>query len=474
MVFNSITFLVFFILFFHLYWFINNKYSVKVRNIFTILSSYVFYGWWDWRFLLLMIFSSVIDYFLANRIQKSFTQKQKKYFLGLSLFFNLGILGYFKYYNFFIESFAQLLSLFSLSVSVSTLNIILPVGISFYTFQTLSYTLDIYRGKMMPAKDIIQFFAFVSFFPQLVAGPIERAFNLLNQFEDRKQFSYENCIIGLRHILWGLFKKIVIADNFGILVDSIYSDTSPASGWLTIAGGLFFGFQVYADFSGYSDIAIGTAKMLDINLMKNFETPFFSASFTEFWRRWHISLSSWFRDYLYIPLGGNRRGEFRNFLNIFITFFISGLWHGAGLTYILFGSLHGIAVAVERKIKLNLPKYAKRVLFIMLLTIMWIPFRAKNTSQLYAFAQSLFKFSEYNLQDVLSVINDFSNIKFMVFIPVVFVFFFAESKFAGFNFAEWISAKNKIFRMLFYYFLFIAILLLGNFNLKPQFIYFQF
>ena len=289
MVFNSVAFLIFFILFFQFYWLINNRFHIFYRNIFIIFSSYLFYGWWDWRFLSLIFISSLSDYIIGLNLARTQKKSGRKLLLVLSISVNLGILGFFKYFNFFVDSLQELLQAISLPVHIKSLNIILPVGISFYTFQTLSYTIDIFNRKIQPTRDIASFFAFVSFFPQLVAGPIERAGHLLPQFFGKKEFSYNSCVQGLRLILWGLFKKIVIADNFGTLVDALFDTHQSVTGITTLAGTLLFAFQIYADFSGYSDIAIGLSKMLGFDLMKNFKAPYFSPTFGEFWHRWHRS-----------------------------------------------------------------------------------------------------------------------------------------------------------------------------------------
>jgi alginate O-acetyltransferase complex protein AlgI len=309
MVFNSTVFFLFFLIFYIVYWFLNNKLPIVCRNIFTLIASYFFYGWWDWRFLGLLIISSTADYINGLLIYRAKSTYKKRILLFISICINLGILCFFKYYNFFIESFTSLMSTFSVSLNVQTLKIILPVGISFYTFQSLSYTIDIFRGKLKPTKDPVLFFTFISFFPQLVAGPIERASNLLYQFREKKAFSYENSIYGLRLSLWGFFKKIVIADNLGLIVDQIFNKKTSPTTITTIVGCFLFAFQIYCDFSGYSDVAIGIAKMLGFEFKRNFITPYFSKSFTEFWHRWHISLSSWFRDYVYIPLGGSKQNK---------------------------------------------------------------------------------------------------------------------------------------------------------------------
>ena len=295
-------------LFFLLYWGIGQK-NIKKQNFLLLLSSYFFYGWWDWRFLLLIIFSSFVDYSIGIGLSKIQDAKRRKILLLTSLVVNLGFLGFFKYYNFFAQSFADAFTLLGVHFDPNRLNIILPVGISFYTFQTLSYSIDVYREKLKPTNDIIAFFAFVSFFPQLVAGPIERASNLLPQFFHKRNFNYANAADGTRQILWGLFKKVVIADNAAFYANEIFANSSDYSGSTLFMGATFFAFQIYGDFSGYSDIAIGVSRLFGFNLMKNFAFPYFSRDIAEFWRRWHISLSTWFRDYLYIPLG-EVEGEF--------------------------------------------------------------------------------------------------------------------------------------------------------------------
>jgi len=279
---------------------------LKLQNFLIVVASYLFYGWWDWRFLSLIFFSTLVDFTIGQKLRKEQNQLKRKVLLWTSILINLGFLGFFKYYNFFLENFITAFSLFGTPINVQGLNIILPVGISFYTFQTLSYTIDVYKRKLEPTKDFIAFTAFVSFFPQLVAGPIERATNLLPQFYAKRNFDYSKAIDGMRLILWGLFKKVVIADTCSIFVDDIFQNYMNYSGGTLIVGAILFSFQIYCDFSGYSDIAIGTAKLFGINLMTNFRTPYFSRNIAEFWRRWHISLSTWFRDYLYIPLGGSK------------------------------------------------------------------------------------------------------------------------------------------------------------------------
>jgi len=335
MLFNSIEFAIFFPIVFIVYWLVAKK--IVLRNFWLLLTSYVFYGWWDWRFLLLIAFSSLVDYLVGRRLGKATEERERKKLLLLSLGVNLGLLFYFKYTNFFIESFVDSFRLFGSKLELSTLEIILPVGISFYTFQTLSYTIDIYKKKLEPTKNALAFFAFVSFFPQLVAGPIERASHLLPQFYVRHKFNYAQVKSGCLLILLGLFKKMVIADRAAIYVNSIFNSTETQDGVTYFLASILFAFQIYCDFSGYSDIAIGLGRTMGFDLMKNFDSPYSSKSLTEFWRRWHISLSTWFRDYVYIPLGGSKNGKFRTYFNLFLVFLISGFWHGAALTFIIWG-----------------------------------------------------------------------------------------------------------------------------------------
>jgi len=305
MLFNSLDFALFLPLVFTLYWTLS-RFGTRFQNSIIVVASYVFYGWWDWRFLTLILFSTVVDYSVGILMSKETKESRRKGLLWLSILVNLGLLGFFKYSNFFIENFISAFTVFGSSISISSLNIILPVGISFYTFQTLSYSIDIYRKKLEPTKDFVSFCAFVSFFPQLVAGPIERATNLLPQFYHKRTFNYESAVNGMRQILWGLVKKMVIADNAAVLANEIFNNSESLPGSALALGAIFFTFQIYGDFSGYSDIAIGTARLFGFNLMQNFAFPYFSRDISEFWRRWHISLSTWFRDYVYIPLGGSR------------------------------------------------------------------------------------------------------------------------------------------------------------------------
>ena len=394
MLFNSIEFLLFLPIVFVLYWFVFNK-NLKHQNLLILVSSYVFYGWWDYRFLSLIVLSTIVDYVIGLNISSQSSLKNKKILLWCSVLFNLGVLGFFKYSNFFIESWIDLFSSIGYDIkSVWTLNIILPVGISFYTFQTMSYTIDIYRKQLKPTKDFISFASFVSFFPQLVAGPIERATNLLPQILNRREFKYEQGAQGLRLILWGMFKKVMIADSLAPIVNDIFGNYQDFGGGTLWLGAIYFSFQIYCDFSGYSDIAIGTSKLFGFELMTNFNFPYFSRNIGEFWRRWHISLSTWFRDYLYIPLGGSKKGKWKSLGNIFIIFLISGFWHGANWTFIIWGLFHAILFIPSFVFKTNrkyisssiaynsiLPS-AKELLQVVttffLVTIGWVFFRSES------------------------------------------------------------------------------------------------
>ncbi len=351
MLFNSIEFAFFLPIVFLLYWYLFStnsldervgKNKLRTQNFLIVLVSYVFYGYWDFRFLFLIFISSLVDHSLGLKLDKIEKTKQRKLLLGLSVFTNLGILAYFKYCNFFIDNFSQMIESLGFQVNTWSLQIILPVGISFYTFQTLSYTIDVYRKKLKPTNDIIAFFAFVSFFPQLVAGPIERASHLLPQFYTARKFNYRLAADGARQALWGLFKKVVIADSCAVYVNNIFANYETLSGPVLLLGGVLFAFQIYGDFSGYSDIAIGVARIFGFDLKRNFAFPYFSRDIAEFWRRWHISLSTWFRDYLYIPLGGSRGSKAIALRNIFIIFLVSGFWHGSNWTFVFWGFLNAL------------------------------------------------------------------------------------------------------------------------------------
>lgn len=385
MLFNSFDFAVFLPLVYLLYWTLFQKH-IKLRNLFLLTASYVFYGFWDWRFLSLILISSLMDYILAMQIHaaKPEQKSKRKTLLVLSLVLNLGFLGFFKYYNFFVESFIATFTLFGKDFSYSPMHIILPVGISFYTFQSLSYTLDVYFKKMEPTHKLINFLAFVSFFPQLVAGPIERAKKLLPQFDEIKSFDYQAARSGLLFILFGLFKKIMIADRLAVFINQTYGNIEDAKGIAMLTGVFFFAFQLYLDFSAYSDIAIGTARLFGFKLSTNFRRPYLSTSFSGFWKRWHITLSSWFQDYIYIPLGGNRKGANRKIVNLLVVFFLSGLWHGASWNFVIWGLINGLfLILLDPLFKLEKPSGGMKRFFAALLvfsgwTLSLIFFRAQT------------------------------------------------------------------------------------------------
>ncbi len=407
MLFNSIDFAIFLPIVFALYWIIGPQ-RMRVQNLLLLIASYIFYGWWDEKFLLLIVFSSFVDFFVGQLLNKTEAEGRRKLLLLVSLVVNLGMLMFFKYFNFFLDNFIQAFSFFGTKPNITTLKIILPVGISFYTFQTLSYTIDVYRKKLQPTNDFIGFFAYVSFFPQLVAGPIERASNLLPQFSKQRQFSYEDGREGLRLILWGLFKKVVIADTCAIYANDIFSNYQEYSSPLLLLGAFYFAFQIYGDFSGYSDIAIGTARLFGFKLMRNFAYPYFSRDIAEFWRRWHISLSTWFRDYLYIPLGGSRGSKGKKIRNVMIIFVVSGFWHGANWTFIIWGflnALYFLPLLLSNKNRRHLGEVSegqllpsflefRQILITFTLTLLaWIFFRANSLTHAFDYLWHIVNFS---------------------------------------------------------------------------------
>lgn len=479
MIFNSIDFALFLPIVFILYWFVTNK-SLSLQNILIVVSSYLFYGWWDWKFLSLILFSTIIDYTIGLKLETESSQIKRKVLLWISVIVNLGFLGFFKYYNFFLDNFVNAFQFFGHQINTQGLNIILPVGISFYTFQTLSYTIDVYKRKLKPTKDFIAFSAFVSFFPQLVAGPIERATHLLPQFYTKRKLDYSKAVEGMHQILWGLFKKIVIADRLAIVVNEIYNYPDEYHGFTLILGTLLFAFQIYCDFSGYSQIAIGTAKLFGFDLMKNFNTPYISSSLSEFWRRWHISLSTWFRDYVYIPLGGNKTSKHRWYFNILLVFIISGFWHGAKWTFIIWGAIHGVILILESFLyEITLPKnrIIKSLKIIITFTIVcfgWIFFRANSLNDAFYIINDISTLSNYNYSQIsLYMIPVVKNTVFAmdIFLSVVFVIILIL--------AEVINKENRFnklkfrFRLPIYIIVIWTIFILGAFE-KSEFIYFQF
>jgi len=478
MLFNSIDFAIFLPLVFIIYWVIGSN-NYKSQNALLVVSSYVFYGWWDWRFLILILFSTVLDFFIGKKLLIEQDAKKRKLLLWTSIGVNLGLLGFFKYFNFFLDNFKTAFTFFGSELNLGMLNIILPVGISFYTFQTLSYSIDIYNKKLKPTKDFIAFSAFVCFFPQLVAGPIERATNLLPQFLNKRSFNYTNAKDGLRQILWGLFKKIVIADNSAKFVNIIFDNYEDYSGSTLVLGAILFAFQIYGDFSGYSDIAIGTSRLFGFNLKQNFAFPYFSRDIAEFWRRWHISLSTWFRDYLYIPLGGSQGSKYRVIRNVFIIFIVSGFWHGANWTFIVWGflnALYFIPLLVLKRNRNNLEvvasnsnipsikEVAQMLITFALTCIAWIFFRAENIMEAFDYLLRIPSKTLLKLPEIQP---------YYLFIFIV-LFLLIEWKGRNNKFALekfWLE-KPALLRWFLYYTIIICMYIYGISN--QEFIYFQF
>ncbi len=483
MLFNSIDFAIFLPIVFILYWFVTDK-NLKLQNALMVAASYLFYGWWDWRFLSLIFFSTIIDYTIGQKLSTVENQFKRKTLFWISIFVNLGFLGFFKYYNFFLDNFINAFSFFGTDINANSLNIILPVGISFYTFQTLSYTIDVYNRKLQPTKDFIAFSAFVSFFPQLVAGPIERATHLLPQFYTKRTLNYSMAVDGMRQILWGLFKKIVIADNCAEFANQIFNNSDNLNGSTLVLGAVFFTFQIYGDFSGYSDIAIGTSRLFGVDLMQNFNFPYFSRDIAEFWRRWHISLSTWFRDYLYIPLGGSRGGNWMKVRNTFIIFIVSGFWHGANWTFIAWGTLHAIyflpllltnnnrnniKTVAQGKILPSLKELSFMLITFALTVFAWIFFRANNIHHAFNYISEILSASLFEIPDFLRMDKALTTIFLLIFF-IIIEWKGRENQFAISTFGfKW----HRPFRLAFYSFIIFAI---GMFmpSIESPFIYFQF
>ncbi|WP_368506679.1 MBOAT family protein [Zobellia sp. 1_MG-2023] len=469
---------------FALYWFVFKK-SLKIQNLLVIVASYVFYGWWDWRFLILIFLSTVLDFFVGQQIFKYQDNKQKaKYWLWVSVAFNLGLLGFFKYFNFFVDSFIESVNALGYSIkSVWTLRIILPVGISFYTFQTMSYSFDIYYKKLKPTTNFVSFAAFVAFFPQLVAGPIERASNLLNQINTRRVFSYEQATSGLKLILWGFFKKLVIADSLAPIVDDIFTNYPDYPASTLILGVSLFSFQVYGDFSGYTDIAIGTAKLFGVELMSNFKFPNFSRNIAEYWQRWHISLSTWFRHYLYIPMGGSRVSKLKSLRNIAVIFLVSGLWHGANWTFVFWGGIHALLyipvflmgrnrvyadnVIAERTWLPSITEIGQVLLTFFLVTFSRIFFRSPSLSSSFDFIKQIgnnFRYEPYMHP------MGYRMLDFYVLIALftIYEYLIRKDERSPFKFS------SPVVRFLLYTLVVLSILLFYDDGVNRSFIYFQF
>ncbi|OEK08851.1 acyltransferase [Flavivirga aquatica] len=479
MLFNSIDFALFLPIVFVTYWFVVQK-RLKFQNALLVIASYVFYGWWDYRFLSLIIFSSLVDYTIGKQLKKEKIPSKRKLLLWLSIIVNLGLLGFFKYYNFFVDSFVEAFSLFGNKITPNTLNIILPVGISFYTFQTLSYTIDVYKKHLKPTDDIISFLAFVSFFPQLVAGPIERASNLLPQFYRKREFHYSKVVDGCKQILWGFFKKIVIADNCATYANTIFNNSEDYSGSTLLVGAVLFTFQIYGDFSGYSDIAIGTSRLFGFNLKQNFAFPYFSRDIAEFWRRWHISLSTWFRDYLYIPLGGSRGGIWTKVRNTFIIFIVSGFWHGANWTFVVWGGLNALyfiplLLAKKNRSHLNvvaqnsnLPnfkEFTSMLLTFGLTVITWVFFRAETIGHALSYIKGIFSVSILKIPEVRP-----TNLLVLIVLFMSVEWIGRKQEYAIETF--WLK-KTRGLRWAFYMIV-IALIFIFSSESQQDFIYFQF
>ena len=488
MLFNSLQFLIFFPIVVTIFFLLPQK----RRWILLLIASYYFYMCWKVEYIVLIIISTLIDYFAAQKMDKLKEKAKKKKWLYLSLISNLGILFGFKYFNFINKNIQSFFDHFNIFYNVPAFELLLPVGISFYTFQTLSYTIDVYNGKTKAQKNLGIFAVFVSFFPQLVAGPIERSNRLLPQFFKKHKFSYERARYGLQQMMWGFFKKIVIADRLAIVVDAVYNNPSNYSGFALIVATIFFSFQIYCDFSGYSDIAIGSARVMGFELMENFKRPYFSKSISEFWKRWHISLSTWFRDYLYIPLGGNKVVKWKWYYNLFITFLVSGFWHGANWTFIVWGALHGtylISSIILSKPKEKILKFLKLRnttthklcqvgITFLLTTFAWIFFRANTIAD-----------AIYVITHLFTDIEDYTNFSLIrlklrgigvsqndLLISCGLIIFME-----AFNLYErggdvWLKLKNKPkwLRWSIYYVILFGILFLAPHSRGNNFIYFQF
>ena len=478
MLFNSLSFLLFLPIVFSLYWWVNKK-SLQLQNSLLLLASYFFYTCWDWRFLFLLLFSTVLDYFTGIKMAEAKNQGNKKFWFWLSIIVNLGFLGIFKYYNFFVDSFAEALSGLGIQANFWTLQVIMPVGISFYTFHGLSYVIDIYKGRIQPERNWITYSLFVAYFPLLVAGPIERATHLLPQIKKRRFFDYTKAMDGVHQIIWGLFKKVVIADNCALYANDIFDHYESMNSLSLLLGVLYFSFQIYGDFSGYSDIALGTSKLFGIDLLRNFNYPYFSRDIAEFLRRWHISLSSWFRDYLYIPLGGSHGGILMKIRNTFIIFLVSGFWHGANWTFIIWGALHAfyfLPLLLTQNNRNNLDTVAKGKSFptlqeftSMLLTFSltgfaWIFFRAKTVSEAFAYIKNIFRFNFEGELQFLGFERYSIELLFLMGLFVIIEWTSREQEHPIMG--KWASLKALA--------IVVTILVLGVFSSPSDFIYFQF
>ncbi len=483
MVFNSLEFFIFLPIVFFLYWIVFKK-SLKSQNWLLLFASYLFYGWWDWRFLSLILLSTLVDYFVGLKIHANEKKSARKAWLWVTVIFNVGLLGFFKYFNFFVDSWVDMFAMFGYNMqSTWTLRVILPIGISFYTFQTMSYSFDIYYKKLTPTRDFLSFAAFVSFFPQLVAGPIERASNLLSQITHKRTFSYDQSVSGLKLILWGLFKKVVIADSLGPMVDDIFANYADYPASTLILGVTMFSFQVYGDFSGYSDIAIGTAKLFGIELMSNFKFPNFSRNVAEYWQRWHVSLSTWFRHYVYIPLGGSRVSKLKSVRNIIIIFLVSGFWHGANWTFIFWGAFHALAfipvfllgrntiyknnVVGEHSFFPSLKEIGQVILTFGIVTFSRIFFRSESITDAFAFIKRIVSDFSY---EVYYHPMGYRMIDYYILIAVFVIYEYRMRKDERVPF----KFKSKVVRFIAYAIVVLLMMLFYDDGIDRSFIYFQF
>lgn len=482
MLFNSFEFAIFLPIVFALYWVIPAE-KTRLQNLLLLAASYLFYGWWDWRYLSLILISTIVDYLVGRGLGRADSARVRRLLLWTSVVVNLGMLGVFKYYNFFMSSLVSAFGTLGIVLRPESLRVLLPVGISFYTFQTLSYTIDVYGRRLEPETDAIAFATFVAFFPQLVAGPIERARNLLPQFKTARSFDYAKAVDGVRQILWGLFKKVVVADSCARFADLFFSNPEAYAGSALFLGMIFFAFQIYGDFSGYSDMAIGIARLFGFGLMRNFATPYFARDIAEFWRRWHISLSTWFRDYLYIPLGGSRGGTARKIRNTLLIFAISGLWHGANWTFLIWGVLNGLyfiplllrgknrrylSVVAENRSFPSLAETGGMALTFGLTLIAWVFFRSATVQEAGVYLSELFSWSLFSVPEFPGRRSAATTLCLIG--VLLFVEWIGRNHEYG---LQWVGLRWKgVSRAAVYYALVGAILWFGS--AEQQFIYFQF
>lgn len=478
MIFNSLPFLVFICIFIPIFYILKGK----SRLFFTLVSSYFFYGWWDWRFLGLIALSTITDYIIGLNLSQESNKKKRKQLLLVSLIVNLGLLGVFKYFNFFIDSFYTLMTQLGIPASTTVFNIILPVGISFYTFQTLSYTIDIYKKEIKVEKDFLKFATYVAFFPQLVAGPIVRAAEFLPQLHDNhRRATKKDLLTGLDLVLLGFIKKVVIADSLAPIVDTAFANPNGYGSLQLIIGVIFYSFQIYCDFSGYSDIAIGLARMMGYKFPRNFNLPYISSSFSEFWNRWHISLSSWLRDYLYIPLGGNRSGLKKTYRNLILTMLLGGLWHGSNWTFVMWGALHGFYLVLQRQYDFLLRntafnphklfnKYVYKIVSVIFIysavCYAWIYFRSPTFDVASTYIHNILEFKQMSPN---TLIFKFIIVKGSVLIFLLYLFEVISISKKPYNFIE----RSAYLRPTMYAISIWIISILGTFS-ESNFIYFQF